>query len=384
MGEIFAGAIIVAVVAAAAAIAAGYYSFFLAIFPENSTLAVAATLIVFSCLVVFIRNSGYEFTYILTQPNRKRSVGPFILWYLLLFMLSAAGVIRFAMFYFEGPEIAREKTGELMNNYSTFGASTDKIFDSPQWIAFEKEARARFVRIVSEMDNQMAGYCGVGTVARQEIDELHGILPGFGYLNGSSDPNILSCRDRLALDRVLAQYKTLFENSLKQSSKRAELRIEDRASYKQLANLAVNKNYGVLEDLKEKLNKSVTFLFDTSLFDISLNNLQRANDDYGKIYDLGSQFSDLPTIGIKGKLSIESLRELQSSTGVFAVVFQRILQSGPRAAFFLIIALGLDFLLVFLTCLGYRKALRIASVFELQRNRILPASDVTYLWVVKQ
>lgn len=192
IGEIFAGVVIVTVVAAAAAVSAGYYSFFLAFFPDNIVFAALSTIIVFLCLILFIRHSGREFDSVLRKTDRKRAVWPFLLWYFLLFLLSATGVIRFAMFYFEGPEIAREKTDQLINKDSTFNANTDKIFDSPQWNGFEKETRARFGQAVSEMDNQIAGYCGVGTVARQEIDELHIILPGFGYLNGSSDANILS------------------------------------------------------------------------------------------------------------------------------------------------------------------------------------------------
>jgi len=141
---------------------------------------------------------------------------------------------------------------------------------------------------------------------------------------------------------------------LKQCPKRAELRVDDRISDKQLVKLTVDKNFALLEDLKEELNRSATFLFDTSLFDIASNDLQRANDDYGKIYDLGSQFADLSSIGIQNKANIDSLRELQSSTGVFNVLFQRLFQSGSPALFFLIIALVFDFLLVLLVSFGYR------------------------------
>lgn len=61
-GEVFAGAIIIVVSGAAAAIAAGYYSFFLAVFPEGAFFPIVATLIVFACILLFIRNSGQEFS----------------------------------------------------------------------------------------------------------------------------------------------------------------------------------------------------------------------------------------------------------------------------------------------------------------------------------
>jgi hypothetical protein len=289
-------------------------------------------------------------------------------------------VIRFAMFYFEGPQVAREITDESISNYATFGAILDKIFNSSEWSGFEKEARAQFGQISTEMDNQIAGYCGVGVVARQEIDALHTILPGFGYLNGSSDPNILSCRDKVGLSKVISQYKTLFEGALKQSPKRADLRVDERIADKQFVQGTIDKNYASLEGVRQRLNKAVTFLFDTSLFDDSLNLLQRANDDYEKIYDIGSQFVDLTSLGVRKAPSIEPLRELQSSTGVFKVVFTRMFQSGSRSLFFFIMALGVDFILVLIASLGYSLARHRTPIVPLS-DRFVKDSDVRYLWV---
>jgi len=383
MGEIFAGAIIIAVIGAATVIAIGYYSFFFAFFPDNQVFAAVATMIVFACIVMFIRNSGHEFFGFTNMGRDKRAIGPFLLWYLLLFLLSATGVIRFAMFYFEGPDIAREKTDESLSNYSNFGANLNKIFDSAEWASFDKGARAQFGQIVSEMDNQINGYCGVGATARQEIDALHSILPGFGYLNGSSDPNILSCRDKAGLGRIISQYKTLFENALKQSPKRADLRVDDRSNDKQIVQKMIDKNYEALEDIKQRLNKAVTFIFDTSLFSSALDVLQRANDDYEKMYDMGSQFADMASVGVQKAPSIETLRQLQSSTGVFSVVFQRMFHSGSRSLIFFVLALGVDFLLVLLASVGYRLSRARLPMLQLS-NQFVSDSDVRYLWVPPQ
>ena len=383
IGEILAGVIIIAVIGVAAVIAAGYYTLFFAFFPDNQVLATVATLIVFACIILFIRNSGHEFFGFVNKGRDERVIGPFLLWYLLLFLFSATGVIRFTMFYFEGPEIAREKTDENLSNYSNLAANLNKIFDSAEWASFEKEARAQFGQIVSEMDNQINGYCGVGTTARQEIDALHSILPGFGYLNGSSDPNILSCRDKAGLGRIISQYKTLFENALKQSPKRADLRVDDRNNDKQLVQKTIDKNYDALEDIKQRLNKAVTFIFDTSLFSSALNVLQRANDDYEKMYDMGSQFADMASLGVQKAPSIESLRQLQSPTEVFSVVFQRMFHSGSRSLIFFLLALGVDFLLVLLASGGYRLSRGSVPLLQLS-NRFVSDFDVRYLWVPPQ
>ena len=156
--------------------------------------------------------------------------------------------------------------------------------------------------------------------------------------------------------------------------------MDSRISDKLLVRQTIDKNYQALENLNERLNKAITFLFDTSLFDTALNVLQRANDDYQKIYDMGSQFADLPTLGIRQASNIDFLRQLQSSTGVFNVVFQRMFQSGSRSLLFFIIALMFDFALVLLASLGYQISKRRSALLRFS-EKFVRDLDVRYLWI---
>ena len=74
IGEILAGVIIIAVIGAAAVIAAGYYTFFFSFFPDNQILATVATLIVFACIILFIRNSGHEFFGFVNKGRDERAI----------------------------------------------------------------------------------------------------------------------------------------------------------------------------------------------------------------------------------------------------------------------------------------------------------------------
>lgn len=92
--EIFAVSVIVLVLVVAATIAWGYFTLFVSVFPDNLSFAYIATMIVFLGIVYFIRTAGRD-----VDRIRTRAAGwnwlSFAIHYLLLFLLSAAGVIRF-------------------------------------------------------------------------------------------------------------------------------------------------------------------------------------------------------------------------------------------------------------------------------------------------
>lgn len=225
------------------------------------------------------------------------------------------------MFYFEGPKIAQEKVDQITGNYSTLSAKLDDIFQSQSWNEFERKANEQFSKLLSEINNPTKGYCAVGPIARSEIDQLTQLpLPGFVFIGGSDSPTVTSCKDPQALKKVVDAYTKSFNNAMEHAPLRVTEKADERKSDLEESKENVQKNLADLDGIKQKLNKSVTFLFDTALFDNSLDTLQRAADDYGRIYDRAKEFANLDQKGVSKKTDVNSLVELESATEVFHVV----------------------------------------------------------------
>jgi hypothetical protein len=376
-------AMILVVLGITIAIGYGYLSFFDTVFRLNHLFAVFATVVLTLFLFNAIRRAGIDLDRLVHGVRTPGAVTSFSLWYLAVFMLSAIGVIRFAMFFIVGPEIARQDAQQLIAAYRVIANREDDIFATKVWDNYKATVTAQFDAIKNDMNGTVQGYCGVGRIVRPQIDTLASELPGFVFIAGSDSPEVHKCQQPL-LGNVIAQYQREFDNAMEHSPTKLNDHVAEKSTARASADEKIGENTAALRTLVDDLNRVNTFIFDEKLYDRALRALQHEQHDFLTIRAAARRFVDADKLEIPNGIDIDYLRALQSPTDVFYTVVDEIAKLSLKTLMFIVFALGTDFVLV-LSIFGARRlweaddARRIAFEGPLT----LPGTSTIYLWTAK-
>ncbi len=142
--------------------------------------------------------------------------------FIILLSASALGIINAAFFYFEGATVLRQAVERSERRVSDLQNLSNRELPARDFIAVSDKVMSLVAQLQSEVENggtrafpgarpaETMPLCGVGSRARNAVDQIRVYLPEYPILNGSESGS-LNCRDQGAVRTVSEQYKRTAE-----------------------------------------------------------------------------------------------------------------------------------------------------------------------------
>lgn len=282
--------------------------------------------------------------------------------YPILFIISALGTINAAFYNFEGSSVLRQVIDDAEKNLTALdeAAKTALRDEGPQAEAATAIARL-LVQLESEIKNPLN--CGSGPNARRLIARIHAILPEFEEL--SRRPGMRGC-DAATLDAI---YDTYARNATRMLGIDPE-RQARIALTGEIADPIANARKGLAQ---AKIDLATGHGFGNGYGDAQLA-IERAGTIYSDGLQKLRQARPDAAKPLAEDINVAPARDLGSITAMPGTLANR-LDYWTTWVYF-IIALALDFFLIFLFVEGLRGAAPPPVIIDKPRS-----SDPQFLWV---
>ncbi len=304
---------------------------------------------------------------------------------LLLFGVSAIGVINAYLRFVEAPQIMRQEIDDSLNAVADFRTRATATLRDPEIEQLEAFVRMKKAALVSEINNANGGrWCGVGPGALAILAEVRRVLPDVVELRGSKKQHDCSAVDDLR--RIATAYENLIDQALQSHPSYLSSNIAMKRSVIGRIDSETRDLEGGLKDKAAEIGGYSDFYDNYQVYLGALSFLRDVEGRYSALYRQVRSLTGEEVAGAPQTLKFERTRQLSNLGSVFqSLVTQLWLGTNRwRLVLFSIIALAFDSATAVGMALafdaGYRRSLRrrSPSCFRIggaDVNCLLPALD---------
>lgn len=299
--------------------------------------------------------------------------------WLFLAVISALGTLNTAFVLLESRSILRDDVQNVRNRASNLRVASDRDLTPAGFNEKEATVRGHLTNLRNEIINDRTDgkHCGVGREARDIIGQMRSILPNFREISGSGPIN--PC-DRIKAERMYQPYEEMAWSLL-----RADRQFQQNKGPEKLAlRDAIQRHQKEMDQPLRELETAASGFGPAA--GIDKRALLSARDNYNA--DL-KQYLGLIGPAAASESELELVSHLQSDqvdsyAATLRLIYDRFLNY--KTIFYLIIALGLDFAVIWLITLlnerfGSRSRRRQDGVSDHPSWSGPFAKDPKFLWV---
>jgi hypothetical protein len=273
--------------------------------------------------------------------------------FLVLLSVSALGIINAAFFYFEGATVLRQAVERSEKRVADLRSRSNDLLPAREFIATRDKVMSLVAQLQSEVENggTLQGgvqLCGVGSKAKNAIEQIRTDLPSYTTLRGS-ESGFLNCRDRVAVSTVSQQYKQNAETMLTTIPLYSESRVAER----QQLQLSIDKAAKEFEARFSKLRQDIASLSivphqESPAVQRIVGELEVIESEYSNLVRQLIGILKLPAQSFPETLEMDSARKIGSFISTLDVISDRILtgQASVATVIYILIPILFDLLLI--------------------------------------
>jgi len=249
--------------------------------------------------------------------------------FILLLIISAAGVFNWMMVNFEGRKILQDAVNSAEQRYIKLANSAKKNVDDPKLTAIEAFVQKKEKDFISEVRNPFS--CGFGPVAKQRWNELLVLLPDLKRYAGQVTRTTENCSSLAELyeKKIDDEWSSTNDSKKLENIRRDASVIQTNSDLyqKELANLVTEADANGSD-----------FIVNTARQD-----LEAVNAAYKK--NLLTLNSYAPDHGLPDSLDITTISNLGQWSQIVSVITSRLDQTSTY--FYLLLSVFMDWMLVY-------------------------------------
>ncbi len=250
--------------------------------------------------------------------------------FVLLLLLSAAGVFNWMMITLEGPTIFSESVKSAQDSFTQLSTSAKKNVGDATLAAKEADVKVKQILFINEVRNRLN--CGYGPVAKKRQDELEAVLPG---LKLPSAPQGRAAQQCIARAEIYDQAINNTWNATPDGK-----RLNEISNQLTSITARVDEAAAQLQALRNNANNSGG----RYILGSGRNELQRLNEVYRS--QLAILHTYAPDVGLPTDLNLTTLSRLGEWSQIVSIMVSRLDTISTHV--YLALSVLLDYLLVHL------------------------------------